>query len=191
MVLLSNTGQRLLRPPPSAAPRECVNTDNLNGTVHAGTGPGGNVTDQHWAQQAATAAMRGNLVKLLFKVPWQPHSWMNTGWVTIPRVESGHGPDAARPDVCKYDGQTNSPLASFEVGEQGWLALKQDILALLRHPAFSRLMFSDVLGGREYTSIQPFSIYYTAPVAPRLREAPDWKTSCKLENKSGCLVTNG
>lgn len=192
MILVNQAGQAMFRPPLSAAPRECVNADNYNALARPGTGFGGNVTDEHWAQQAATAAMRGNKVMITFLVPWQPNSRLKTGWVHIYSPGNSRM-QAARmiETVTKTDGRSGQRISLFSTNEADFLKLKADILTGLRHDAFSRLSFSDVLAGRQYTSIQPFSIQYTVPVASRLTEIPDWKYSCKTENRSKCMVTNG
>jgi hypothetical protein len=189
MILVNNSGQTLFRGAPQ---RDFVNADNLNALARPGTGFGGNVTDEHWAQQAATAAMRGNKVMLAFLVPWQPESRLKTGWVHVysPR-NKGMQPARMIESVLKTDGRSGQALQEFATHEQDFLRLKADILAGLRHDAFSRLMFSDVLAGRQYTSIQPFSIHYTVPVAARLTEIPDWKYSGKADTRHSCMMTNG
>lgn len=192
MILVSSWGQTYFRQPPSAQPRECIDSDNFCGLIHPGDGAGGRATDEQWAEQMATAAMRGNLVKLFFRVPLTPGSRLNTGWVTIYRASNaGMRPDKQVTSVCKYEARSGAAIATFSpIDETQWLRLRDDLLASLRHPNFARLMFSDVYAQREYTSLQPYSIHYTVPVAPRLLMTPDWKQSCKTDTKHLCMVTN-
>jgi hypothetical protein len=171
MVLLDGAGIRSTsRIPLPQGAASCVEQSSLRGETivggghRMGSGFGGRIRDHELAGEAATAAMRGNLLKIGLN-----EGTLGMGSVLMYRpMNAANAPAQMLEWVEKYDYQTNRTFQRFPRTDSGFAALNADLLATLRKPTFRVLAFGDAWADRVYSEIKPVSIQYTVPVAERL-----------------------
>jgi len=151
--------------PGSCAFQSSLRGETANGGGHRiGAGFGGRIRDYELAAEAATAAMRGNLIKIGMNegqlgigsvLMYRPYNTANKAAAMIEYVE-------------KYDYTTNHTFQRFPRTDAGAAALLDDLLAVMRRSTFRVITFADAWADRVYSQIGTIGIEYTVPVAERL-----------------------
>lgn len=170
MVFRDGAGIRSTSRLPLPQPVDCAFQSSLRGETtnggghRMGAGFGGRIRDFELANEAATAAMRGNLIKIGLN-----EGQLGIGSVLMYRpANAANKPATMLEWVEKYDYQTNQTFQRFPRTDAGAAALASDLLATLRKSTFRVIAFADAWADRVYSQIGTIGIEYTVPVAERL-----------------------